>query len=111
MNNINDFVPVEFQCNAKIGKRLERWDGSVTNMVNHGSHYEIYINSRSGFVIIVGRCVSGGFISIPEFKVGSDLSDFGDYFWNNECLSKLMNPVDAATVAETLRSLKTHNYI
>lgn len=105
------FSPVEFYCHEKIGKRFERWSGSVTSLVNHGSHYEIYVSCRSGFVFIVGQYINGGFISIPAFNVGSDLADYGDYFWNNERLALIMNQVDAATVAEALRTLSTNNFI
>ena len=74
-------------------------------------NFIVHIDSRSGFFFIIGKCVTGGFISIPAFEIGSNLADYGDYFWNNERLSSIMNPVDAATVAEALRSLKTLQYI
>ena len=111
MKNLSSFTPIEFHCHEKIGKRLEHWDGKVTQLINHGSHYEISIDSRSGFVFLVGKYNSGGFISIPAFNIGSNLADYGDYFWNNERLSSIMNPVDAATVAEALHSLKSEKYI
>ena len=109
--SMQSFSPVEFHCQEKIGRRFQRWSGTVTRLVNHGSHYEIYISSRSGFVFIVGKYINGGFISIPAFHVGSDLADYGDYFWNNERLASIMNQVDAATIAEALRTLKSNNYI
>lgn len=109
VNNIP--APIEFHCYEKIGRRYEHWDGTVTRIVNHGSHYEIYVSSRSGFTFIVGQYVNGGFITIPSFNIGSDLSSYDDYFWNNEQLASIMNRVDAATVAEALRTLKNYNYI
>lgn len=109
--SIQPFSPVEFHCHEKIGKRFQRWSGTVTRLINHGSYYEVYISSRSGFFFLVGKYINGHFISIPAYNVGSDLSDFGDYFWNNERLASIMNKVDAATVAEALRALKTHNFI
>lgn len=105
------FSPVEFHCQEKIGRRFQRWSGIITRLVNHGSHYEIYINSRSGFIFIVGEYINGGFISIPSFNVGSDLADYDDYFWNKERLASIMNKVDAITVAEALRTLKNNNFI
>ena len=66
---------------------------------------------RSAFLFLIGKYINGAFINIPAFNVGSDLSDYGDYFWNNEHLASFMNPVDAATVAEALRALKAHNFI
>ena len=60
---------------------------------------------------MIGKYVNGAFISIPAFGVGCDLSSYNDYFWNNEKLARLMNPVDAATIAEALRTLHKNNYI
>ncbi|MDT3702944.1 MAG: hypothetical protein ROZ36_07850 [Thermincola sp.] len=109
--SIQSFSPVQFHCYEKIGDCFESWPGTVTRLVNHGSHYEIYISSRSGFTFIVGKYINGGFISIPAFNVGSDLADYDDYFWNNEHLALIMNRADAATVAEALRTLSTNKFI
>jgi len=111
MQNKSTFIPIKFHCKEMIGKQLQTWNGKVTRLVNYGSHYEISIDSRSGFFFLVGHCVNGNFISIPAFNIGSDLADYSDYFWNNERLSDIMNPVDAATVAEALRCLKTQQFI
>ena len=105
------FSPVRFECYEKIGRHLEHWSGVVTHLINHGSHYEIYISSRSEFVLIVGEYVSGSFISIPALNAGSGLADYENYFWNKECLASIMNKVDAATIAEALRTLKLNNFI
>ena len=102
---------IAFHCREKIGRKFEQWDGYVKNIRNYGSHYEILIESRSGFLFMIGKYVNGAFISIPAFGVGCDLSSYNDYFWNNEKLARLMNPVDAATVAEALRTLHKNNYI
>lgn len=111
MHTIPMFQPIRFCCNEKIGRKPESWTGIVTNLVNHGSHYEIQVDSRSGFIFLVGKYRNGSFISIPAYNVGCDLASYNDYFWNNEHLGNLMNHVDAATVAEALRTLKQKNYI
>lgn len=103
--------PVAFHCSEKIGRSYEEWDGYVKSICNYGSHYEIQIESRSGFILIVGNYAYGSFISIPAFGVGCDLASYSDYFWNNENLARHMNPVDAATVAEALRALSKNKYI
>ena len=103
--------PAYFHCREKIGRKYEEWDGYVKHIQNHGSHYEIQIESRSGFIFIVGKYIYGAFISIPALSVGCDLSNYSDYFWNNEHLARLMNPVDAATVSEALRTLSKNRYI
>lgn len=109
MNNTDDYI--SFHCREKIGEMYEEWNGYVTNICNRGSHYEVKIDSRSGFIFIIGKYVNGAFISIPAYKVGCDLSSYSDYFWNNEHLAMIMNPVDAATVAEALRALSKSGYI
>ena len=103
--------PVTFHCREKIGRKYEEWDGYVKHILNHGSHYEIQIESRSSFIFIVGKYIYGTFISIPAIRIGCDLSSYNDYFWNNEHLARLMNHVDAATVSEALRTLSKINYI
>lgn len=104
-------LPMIFHCHEKIGRKQEEWSGYVKRITNHGSHYEIQIESRSGFLFMIGKYNYGAFISIPAFGVGCDLAGFDDYFWNNEQLRSRMNRVDAATVAEALRTMKLKNYI
>lgn len=109
---INRVQPqVDFHCREKIGRKYEGWDGYIRHLRNYGSHYEVWVESRSSFLFIVGKYINGAFISIPAFKVGCDLASYNDYFWNNEQLARLMNPVDAATVAEALRALSKNKYI
>lgn len=102
---------ISFHCREKIGTHYEEWDGYIKQILNHGSHYEIQIESRSGLIFVIGKYINGAFISIPAFGIGCDLGSYSDYFWNHEKLKRLMNPVDAATVAEALRTLKNNNYI
>lgn len=104
-------MPIQFCCRCRIGKRSQHWRGAITRLINYGSHYEINVDSRSGFTFFVGKCMSGSFISIPAFDAGSSLADYDDYCWNNERLASIMNPVDATTVAEALRTLKTQKLI
>jgi hypothetical protein len=111
LQNICKCMPVPFHCQGKFGRKQEHWEGIVTALINHGSHYEIHVDSRSGFTFIVGGCIGGNFISIPAFNVGSALVSYDNYFWNHERLSRLLNKVDATTIAEALRTLREHNYI
>ena len=111
MQSIQNTTPVRFHCQAKVGRKQEHWEGTVTKLKNHGSHYEIQISSRSGFTFVVGKYHGGNFISVPTFSVGCDLVQYGDYFWNCERLSKLMSKVDAATIAASLEALAEKNYI
>jgi len=69
------------------------------------------IEAASGFIFIVENYVNSAFISIPALRVGCNLSNYSDYFWNNEHLARLMNPVDAATVSEALQTLSKNRYV
>lgn len=98
--------PIPFRCREKIGKHFEEWDGYIKRIHNHGSHFEIYLESRSSITFMIGNYANGKFISVPYYKIGCDLSfEYCDYFWNNEHLAKLMNKVDAATIAKALFDL------
>jgi len=109
MYTTHSLFPIPFRCREKIGRKYEEWDGYIKSLRNYGGHYEIQIESRSGFFFLVGKYANGNFISIPAFGVGCDLSNYSDYFWNNENLARYLNPVDAATVAEALRTLDKDN--
>jgi hypothetical protein len=113
MINAKAILPftVAFHCREKIGRKFEEWNGYVESICNYGSHYEIQVESRSSFIFMVGNYVNGNFISIPAFGVGCDLSSYSDYFWNNEKLARLMSHVDAATIAEALRTLNKNEFI
>ncbi|WZL79230.1 hypothetical protein QBE55_03440 [Eubacteriales bacterium mix99] len=100
MNTVQSACHMAFHCHKKIGRKYEQWDGYMKSIRNYGSHYEIQIESRSGFFFLVGNYVNDNFIRIPAFGVGYDLSCYSNYFWNNENLARFLNPVDAATVAE-----------
>ena len=41
-------LPMIFHCHEKIGRKQEEWTGYVKSITNHGRHYEIQLESRSG---------------------------------------------------------------
>lgn len=106
MNKSTD-LPITFLCTHK----KQTWGGNVTSICNHGSHYEIHVQSRSSIIFMIGKYVGGGFISIPAFNAGSDLASFSDYFWNCERLSLSVGKIDAITIAEAIRTLYNSGYI
>lgn len=67
MKKFDLLSPIEFNCHEKISRRYEDWKGKITQIINHGSQYEIHLSSCSGFIFIVGKYVNGCFISIPAF--------------------------------------------
>lgn len=105
MQNILLFTPVSFHCHEKIGRKLENWDGIVRSIFNHGSHYEILIESRSSIFVTYGKISRGGFACMPDFDVGCYLVDLKDKFWNTEKLSAVLGKVDGVTVAQALYTL------
>ena len=65
---------------------------------------EMKIESRSGFYVIVGDTNFGHFICLPDWSIGTRLSDYSDYFWNKERLVELLGPVDGITIACALKA-------
>lgn len=96
---------MDFQCKKTSGKRTECWIGSIKNLKKFGSHYEIWIESRSSIFVMFGKTSRGYFACMPDFDAGCHLTDFQDFFWNTERLSKVLGKVDGITVATALKML------
>ena len=88
----------KFRCKNK----RESWVGHIRYMKNHGSHYEMYVESRSSLMIIFGETSSGNFLCVPNFNVGCELAELRDLFWNKERLTSVLGEIDGITVAEAL---------
>lgn len=101
-------MPIRFECTMKKGGKTEIWSGMITNLTKFGSHYEFKIESRSGFIIVIGRTNYGNFACIPDYDVGCHLSTLRDLFWNSERLCAIMNKVDGITVAHALKAVAEH---
>jgi len=96
---------IKFECTMKIGKKTENWPGTITNLTKFGSHYEIRIESRSRFIVILGKTNYGNFACIPDYDAGCHLCNLKDFFWNSERLCAIMNKVDGVTVAYDIRAV------
>lgn len=82
------------------------WQGVVNQITHFGSHYEVFITSRSSIRVLVGRCSSGLFACLPDYRAGCHLNTLDDTFYNSEKLIyALENPVDGTTVACALKAL------
>jgi len=99
---------IKFECTMKTDKKTENWPGMITNLTKFGSHYELKIESRSGFIIVIGKTNYGNFVCIPDYDVGCHLSNLKDLFWNSERLRGIMNKIDAITVAHALKAVAEH---
>jgi len=96
---------MEFVCVDR--KRSESWPGFIRYLKNHGSHWELQIQSRSSLHVMLGKCINGMFASIPDYNAGCYLSTPNDLFYNTERLSRAMkNKVDGLTVATAIKAIR-----
>lgn len=96
---------MNFICKQETENGIEKWQGHISNIINHGSHYEIRIESRSGLTVIFGKTSFGNFACLPDFDAGCHLATLDDIFYNTERLSAAINPVDGITIAQALKVL------
>ena len=94
-----------FVCVDK--KRAESWPGYIQTLKNHGSHWELQIQSRSSLHVLLGKCIGGMFACIPTYNAGCYLSTADDLFYNTEKLCRAMkNKVDGLTVATAIKAIQ-----
>lgn len=100
---------IHFTCSDRRLVPDETWDGWIEPLSSLGNAVtELKIQSRSGLYAIVGNTCFGHFICLPDWGVGTLLSDFTDLFFNKERLVELLGPVDGITVACALKA--AHKY-
>jgi hypothetical protein len=108
-----DDTKMEFECIWKKGKKVERWLATVECIHDNGQFCEVFVVSRSTIRLIIGYGEWGNFVCVPDWNVGTRLSDFKDLFWNSEKLTNLMGNVDgitAATVIKGISDIVEHNF-
>ena len=98
-------INMMFECVSTTNRKKESWEGQIVEFLNHGSHCEVRIESRSGILVVFGKTKQGGFASIPDFGAGCHLANLRDKFWNTEKLTSVLGKVDGITVASALYSL------
>lgn len=97
---------LEFICRMKKGKGMEEWPARITRFMDHGSHFEMTVSSRSSINVIFGQTQNGGFCCVPDWGAGCELASYTDFTWNLEHLQAAMkNKVDAVTVACALAAV------
>jgi hypothetical protein len=94
-----------FDCEIKENQKISKWKGRIKRFTNYGSHYEIFIESRSSIMVIFGKTSRGNFACIPDFGAGCHLIELKNKFWNTEKLVSVMGKVDGLTVASALSAL------
>ena len=60
-------------------------DNNVGNVHHIGVDY-----NGNYYNVIFGKYVNGGFFSIPNWNCAGELGQFGDTFWNEESLSRVL---------------------
>lgn len=98
---------MRFECSYKAHRGgKECWPGYISGFKEHGSHYEIFIQSRSSILVIFGKTEYGYFACMPDFGAGCHLASPDDTFYNTEKLVRAMkNRVDGITVATALSAV------
>ena len=94
-----------FNCEQKLENEIETWKGEIKKIINYGSHYEIFIESRSSILLVFGKTSRGGFACIPDFEAGCHLVDLRNIAWNTEKLVSALGRVDGITSAAALYKL------
>jgi hypothetical protein len=99
---------IQFHCSYQWDDgSKDIWYGTVNQVINFGSHYEVFILSRSSLRVLVGQSTSGLFACLPDFSAGCHLSTLNDTFYNSEKLiHALGNVVDGMTVAYAFKALE-----
>lgn len=101
---------MKFKCEIETTEGREKWNGEIKRIVNHGSHCELLIESRSSILVLYGRTTQGGFACMPDYEVGCHLVDLKDKFWNEEKLCSVLGLVDGITTATALYRLSEESH-
>lgn len=99
-----------FDCSQNLRNQTENWKGEIKKIINYGSHYEIFIDSRSSISLLFGKTSRGGFACIPDFEAGCHLVDLKNLAWNTEKLVSTLGKVDGITVANALYKLSNQGF-
>lgn len=97
---------IQFECTRKVGRKTERWTGIIPRITEYGDHYEIRIESHSGFMVLFGKASRGGFACLPDHGIGCHIAGLKDKYWNQESLIAVLGEIDGLTVAEALYALR-----
>lgn len=108
---LNDHEETAFCCSHQYmsGKTMQ-WMGVWQVKSSHDDQVELKIEGRgSGYLVVVGKCISGRYLFIPSLEKGCCLSeDLQDYYWNLSHLIFQINETDAVTIISALRSYGKH---
>jgi len=87
-------------------KRDEKWMAMVTNITQHDSWCEFFIESRSTIHVLVSNGENGRIVAVPDWRASCWLSNPSDLATNKGKLGRIMkNIVDGTTVAYALQNM------
>lgn len=99
-------ISYESQCTEK--KELFTWNGTVQLLwPNQLSMIEAEVNARGHrFHVLTGRHNCGGWLCIPDWNIGCELSTLNDRFWNFSSLKNAgLNIWEASSIADALAAI------
>ena len=98
-----------FKAKLSAGSKTD-WEGCIIPIQTRNTPYEFEVTARgSSFHLIIGKHAYGNYVCIPDWDVGTELSNLSDLFWNRERLLKTsLKKVDACSVAYAIRELSQY---
>lgn len=80
-------MEIHFICTGKDGMEPGHWEGRM-RLLSDQMPYELEVTARySSFHILCGKHRYGNYVCIPNWNIGTELSEFSDSFWNYERLT------------------------
>ncbi len=97
-----------FNCNTHGICSSGPWEARLRLISRNQNSLEASVQARgSSFHFIVGTYLNGGFLCMPGYGFGCNLSDLDDTEWNRHQLRQKLNIVDAETMVSALQALST----
>ena len=99
---------MEYDCYNKNARKKENqhWKSEILSYEKRKDGFEAEIIGRgSSFYLIVGQSERGNYLCIPTWRVGSELADLTDNFWNQEQLGRQLSTSDSITVTNGIQIL------
>lgn len=88
-----------FQCNESHICGNKTWSGTIRLLCHTATYYEAVAEARGTcFYLIAGSYQNGNYLCVPNHRIGCDLAQYTDLFWNREQISRFLNPVDTESL-------------
>lgn len=89
---------VTYRCHGTKNTVPSEWSGEI-RFIRRTEPYEIEATARgSCFHIIFGHWKNGGFLCVPNWKIGCEIVSPHDQFWNRESIQKSGHDICEADV-------------